>query len=586
MNVSIDRSLAAIYAAAPAKLRRGALRLALALAAVATPAVAESPADLLFEGGAVYTVDAARSWATAVAVRDGRIVYVGDDAGARAFVGPHTRRVDLAGKMLLPGFHDSHVHLASGGYELLLCDLNESESAEEVIARVERCAAERPGDGWLRGGGWDLPLFPGGNPDKRVLDRIAPGRPVYMESADGHTTWVNSRALALAGITAATPDPPNGRIERDPTTGEPTGTLRETAGDLVENLLPDPTPEETRRGLELAIERAHRYGLVGALEATARRERLEAFRDLDRAGRLGLLVTAALRVDPARGPEQVGELAALRDEDWGPHVRATAAKLYADGVLEAQTGALYEPYVGRGGDRGELIWNEERLAAITTALDKAGLQIHVHAIGDRAIGATFDALEAVARANGPRDRRPALTHIQLFAPGDVDRFRRLGAAASFQALWAYEDTYIKDLTVPFLGPERSARLYPIGSVLRAGGIVAGGSDWSVSTMNPLPAIEVAITRRSPDADAGPAWLPDERADLPSMLAAYTIGSAWASFRERETGSIEVGKRADLVVLDRNLFEIPATDISDARVLLTLFAGAEVFRDPSFEVPHE
>jgi predicted amidohydrolase YtcJ len=585
MNVSIDRSLARSYAAAPTGLRRTAVAATLALGAAVAPAGAAETADLLFVGGAVYTVDAARSWASAVAVSDGRIIYVGDDAGARTFAGASTRVVELGGKMLLPGFHDSHVHLASGGYELLLCDLNESKSADEVVARIERCAAERPGDGWLRGGGWELPIFPGGNPHKSVLDRIAPDRPVYMESSDGHTTWVNSQALALAGITAATPDPPNGRIERDPATGEPTGTLRETAGDLVEALLPDPTPDEIRRGLELGIARAHRYGVVGALEATAHRARLEAFRDLDRAGRLGMHVTAALRVDPERGPEQVAELAALRDADWGPHVRATAAKLYVDGVLEAQTGALYEPYVGRGGDRGELIWSEARLREIAIALDRAGLQIHVHAIGDRAIGVTFDALEAVAAANGRRDRRPALTHIQLFAPGDVDRFRELGAAASFQALWAYEDAFIRDLTVPFLGPERSARLYPIGSVVRAGGIVAGGSDWSVSTINPLPAIEVAITRRSPDAEAGPAWLPDERTDLPTMLAAYTIGSAWASFRERETGSIEAGKRADLVVLDRNLFDVPVAEISDAKVLLTLFGGDEVYRDPSFEVPH-
>lgn len=586
MNVSIDRGLGESYVAPTAGFRRAASAAALALAVVAAPAAAAEAADLLFVGGAVYTVDAARSWASAVAVRGGRIVYVGDDASARAFAGPSTRIVELDGKMLLPGFHDSHVHLASGGHELLLCDLNDSKSAAEVIARIERCAAERPGDDWLRGGGWELPLFPGGNPHKSVLDRIAPGRPVYMESSDGHTTWVNSRALALAGITAATPDPPNGRIERDPATGEPTGTLRETAGDLVEALLPDPTPEEIRRGLELGIARAHRYGVVGALEATAHRARLEALRDLDRAGKLGLHVTAALRVDPNRGPEQVAELAQLRDADWGPNVRASAAKLYVDGVLEAQTGALYEPYVGRGGDRGDLIWSEARLGAIAVALDRAGLQIHVHAIGDRAIGVTFDALEEVAKLNGPRDRRPALTHIQLFAPGDVERFRALGAAASFQPLWAYEDTFITELTVPFLGPERSARLYPIGSVLRAGGVVAGGSDWSVSTIDPLPAIEVAITRRAPDAEPGPAWLPDERADLPSMLAAYTIGSAWASFRERESGSIEVGKRADLVVLDRNLFAIPVTAISDAKVLLTLFGGEAVYRDPSFEVPHD
>jgi predicted amidohydrolase YtcJ len=496
MNVSIEFDLSRSYAASQAGFRRatGTALAAIALAA-ATPALAnELRADLVFVGGAIYTVDAARSWASAVAVRDGRIVYVGDDSGARALVGAATRVIALEGRMLLPGFQDSHVHPLFGGVELIQCDLQASESAAEVLARVERCAAELPGDDWLEGSGWDLPLFPGGNPHRRALDAIAAHRPIVLSSADGHTVWVNSRALELAGITATTPDPPAGRIERD-ADGSPSGTLRESAAALVRRLVPPPSAELQREGLRLGVAEAHRFGITGLVEAKARADTLAAYAALDAAGELDLHVTAALYVDEELGREQLAEIVRLRDTSWGPHVRADAAKLFVDGVLEAQTGALLAPYVGRGEDRGELVWSEERLREFAIELDRAGFQLHLHAIGDRAIRVTFDALEAVAAANGPRDRRPALAHIQLFDPADIGRFRRLGAVASFQPLWAYEDSYIRDLTVPFLGPERSRWLYPIGSVARTGAILAGGSDWSVSSMNPLLGIEVAITRR-------------------------------------------------------------------------------------------
>ncbi len=548
----------------------------LALAALPITA-AERPADLVLFDGAVYTVDAARSSASAVAVRDGRIVYVGDDGGARALAGPGTSVVDLDGVMLLPGFVDAHVHPISGGLELLQCDLHDLASVDALLAKVRQCADAQRDAPWVVGGGWELPLFPGSGPDRRLLDPIVADRPVALAASDGHSLWVNSKALALAGITGATPDPPSGRIERDRETGEPSGTLRESATALVWDRIPRPSAAELAAALALAAELAHRFGITTWVDAAAGAEELAAYRDLDREGGLGLFVRAALRVDPSRSVEQVADLVALRARDWGPRVVAGAAKLFADGVIESGTAALLAPYLKRNGSRGELVWSEERLRAIALALDAAGFQLHVHAIGDRAVRATLDAIERVERERGRRDRRPTLAHLQLIDPVDIARFRRLGAAANFQPLWAYEDRYIRELTVPFLGPERSRWLYPIASVAKSGAPLAAGSDWSVTSMNPLEAIEVALTRRDPTAGPGPGWIPEERSDLPTLLAAYTIGGAWTAFRERESGSIEVGKSGDLIILEKNLFDLSPHEISETRVLRTYFEGREVYR---------
>ena len=538
------------------------------------------PADLVLRHGEIYTVDAARSWAEALAIRGDRIVFAGADAEAGAWIGPRTRVLDLDGRMVLPGFQDRHVHPVSGGVELLHCDLNGSRDRAEVLTRVRACAGKLGDRAWLLGGGWDLPLFPGGVADRRDLDAILPDRPALLSSADGHSSWVNSKALALAGVTAATPDPEGGRIERD-AAGEPIGTLRENAAGLVERLVPEPTAEERQAGLRLAVERAHRFGIVALTEASAGPESLAAYDDLDRAGELGLRVVVSQLLAAQEGVAGIPALVARRSAPHAPHVRATAVKLFADGVIEAGTAALLEPYVGRPGS-GLPNWTAEKLRETVVALDRERFQVHVHAIGDRAIRDTLDALEAARAANGARDARPLVAHIQLFAPSDIPRFRRLGAIADFQPLWAYADSYIRDLTEPFLGPARSRWLYPIGSMARTGAALAAGSDWSVSSMNPLEAIEVAITRCDPEATTcEQPWIPEERVELATMLAAYTIGGAYAAFEERDAGSLEPGKLADLVVLDRNLFEIPSSEISEAKVLLTLFEGREVFRDPTF-----
>jgi predicted amidohydrolase YtcJ len=564
------------------------LRLALALFAAAAasefrsparPSETPPPAQWILTNGAVYTMDAARSWAEAVAIRNGKIVYVGTDAGARAFVGPGTRVLRLAGKMVLPGFHDAHVHPVSGGLELGGCVLSGVQSKEKVFETIREYASANPTRAWITGSGWELPVFPEANPTRQELDALVPDRPACLWAADGHSVWANSRALAIAGVTRETPDPPNGRIERD-ATGAPSGTLREFAGALVTRHVPKPTAAERSEGLRRALEMARRFGITSLIEADASPEILAAYVEAERAGRLTARVVASLGVDVERGPEQVPDLVRRRDAIRAKRLRASAAKIFADGVIESETAALLSPYLDRPGWSGKPNLDAAAFARLATALDAAGFQIHVHAIGDRAVRMALDAFEAARSANGPRDARPIVAHLELIDPADVPRFRRLGVLADFQPLWAYADSYIRELTIPKLGPERSREIYPIGSIAKSGAALAAGSDWSVSSMNPLEAIQVAVTRRGPDEKAGPAFLPEERVDLPTILAAYTIGGAYAAFEEKETGSLEPGKVADLVVLDRNLFEIPAEEIHSVRVLLTMLEGEEIYRDPS------
>lgn len=560
------------------RLRAAALVLAGASCAPAAPARdAVQPADLVLTGGAVYTL-AARPWAEAVAIRDGRIVYVGDAAGVSDLRGPETISLDLPGRMVLPGFHDRHVHPAAGGLELNACDLNGAETADDALSLIEACTDRTsPGD-WVRGGGWDLTLFPGGHPRRDALDAIADETPVYLEAADGHSAWVNTRALSLAGITADTPQPRNGRIEVDEH-GEPTGTLREDAMRLVGDLLPPWSLDARVAGLERAIAMANGFGITSLHEARADQEILEAYAELERRGGLTLRVVAGLAIDPFEGPEQVAGLVEWRSRFASDRFRPIAAKIFVDGVIESHTAALLEPYVGAD-TRGTPEIEPAELDALVTALDAAGFQVHLHAIGDRAIRMALDAEAAARRANGPRDARPIVAHVQLFAPEDIPRFRQLGVIASVQPLWAYKDSYIRDLTEPVLGPERSAWLYPVRSLIQSGAVVAFGSDWSVSSMNPLDGIQVAMTRRGLSGSTEDSWLPEQRIDLPTALAAYTRNGAYAAFAEEETGTIETGKAADLIVLDRNLFDLPPEAIHTARVLLTLVDGREVYRGPA------
>ena len=535
----------------------------------------EHPAETVFRHGAVYTVDAARSWAEAVAVRDGRIVFVGSDVAVAEWIGPKTRCIDLAGKMLLPGFHDAHVHLVGGGIELSECNLNGLKSLDEVLAKIQQYVDSHPKESWIRGGGWPLTMAEG-NPHKSLLDKMVSDRPVILDAFDGHSSWVNSRALEIAGITKETLDPPRGRIERDPQTGEPTGTLRESASRLVTKKIPLYQDEDYVQGLRRGMELANRLGITSVQEAAVGEQALNAFAGLDRSNELTVRTVAALRTDPAKLMTQISQFVEWREKYRGKRLKTTAVKIFQDGVIESRTAALIEPYLGGNQERGWLNLEPEVLKPWVAELDRLGFQIHVHAIGDLAIRTSFDAFEFARECNHSRDSRHHIAHIQLFEPADIDRFRQLGVIANFQPLWAKSDLYIVKMTEPILGPERSRWLYPSRSVADTGAVIVGGSDWPVSSMNPLDGIQIGVTRRDLKEGPGPAWIADEVVDLPLMLASYTINGAYLNFQEKETGSIEVGKFADLVVLDKNLFKIPKHQIHQAKVLWTFLEGVEVY----------
>jgi predicted amidohydrolase YtcJ len=545
-----------------------------------TPTVARHAARmsaLLFIGGRVF----GHPSGTAVVVRSGRIAAVGPRAAVLSELsGGAFDVVDLDGRALVPGLQDAHIHPVSGALERLRCDLTPWHTKAEYLAAV----AAYPGDGWVTGGGWSMAAFPGGLPHRDDLDTVAPDRPVFLPNRDHHSAWVNSRALSVAGIDRDTPDPADGRIERD-AAGEPTGVLHEGAMDLVTGLL----PADTAADYDRALAEAQRYlfslgvtgwqdAIVGAYAGT--RDQFDTYLSADAAGVLRARVTGALWWDRAADESQIAGFVARRDLAGHGRFRATAVKIMQDGVAENFTAAMLDPYVGQGAHCGHSNVDPAHLARYVTLLDAAGFGVHFHAIGDRAVRECLDAV-AAARSAGRSAARHHLAHLQVVHPADVPRFAELDVTANIQALWATHHEQNDTLCVPFFGPERAGWQYPFGSIARAGGRLAAGSDWPVTTPDPWWAIHVAVTRTEPLASAEADWptsqvpmLPAEALTLEQALTAYTLGSAYVNGIDEHTGSITVGKAADLVVLDRDPFDPDAT-LYDTTADLVLIDGEAV-----------
>ncbi|WP_432103690.1 amidohydrolase [Streptomyces sp. bgisy091] len=540
-------------------------------------------ADLVLTGGPVHTTDAARTRATTVAVTGDRITAVGHDE-VRELIGPRTEVVDLAGRLLIPGFQDAHVHPVTAGLELARCDLTGTADAAATVAAVRAYAHANPDQEWITGGGWSMDAFEGGHPTRRQLDTAVPDRPAYLVNRDHHGAWVNSRALERAGITARTPDPADGRIERDER-GEPTGLLQEGAMDLVARHTPRSTPSDRLAALLRAQRLLHSHGITGWQDAIigaygSMDDVSDAYLTADREGTLTARVNGALWWDRERGGEQIPELLARRTELSGRNFRAGTVKIMQDGVAETGTAALLTPYLDACGcatsNTGTSFVDPAALCRHVTELDALGFQTHFHALGDRAVREALDAVEAARAANGRTDTRPHLAHLQIVHPDDIPRFRALGATANIQPLWAAHEPQMDELTIPFLGGERAALQYPFGALLRSGATVAAGSDWPVSSPDPLHGIHTAVNRVAPGGD-GPVFLPGQRISLTDALAAYTAGSAYVNHLD-DTGTIRAGALADLVILDRDPYAAPAEEIAEARVLATYVGGRRVHGD--------
>jgi len=558
-------------------------------------------ADVIFGGGAIYTADPGGRRlvpatapdgqpATAVAVAGGTVVAVGaaGDAAFGDLAGPKTEFADLRGRALVPGFQDAHVHPAFAGVTMIGCNLIGAATLDEAIARIGAYTAAHLEKEWISGSGWRMEWFEAGTPSRQVLDQLTGGRPAFLLNRDGHGGWASTRALELAGFDSRTPDPVDGRFEREEDGGLQ-GTVHEGAADLVGAFVPKPTFDERLAGLLLAQRHLHERGITAWQDAIigpylGSQDPLPVYLAAARSGQLTARVRGALWWERSRGADQIDEILGRREAGQEGRFRAGTVKIMQDGVAENFTAGMLEPYLDSCGcqtaGRGLSHVDPDELRAHVTSLDSLGFQVHFHAIGDRAVRECLDAVAAARAANGSNDHRHHIAHLQVVHPDDVPRFSRLGVTGNMQALWAAHEPQLDELTLPFLGPERSARQYVFGDLLRSGARLAAGSDWAVSSASPLRAIHVAVNRSLYGAHAEPL-LPGQALELAEAMAAYTIGSAFVNHLDDVTGSIEPGRLADLVVLDRDPFTLPPAEIAATSVLATYVQGDAVYRHPAF-----
>jgi predicted amidohydrolase YtcJ len=533
----------------------------------AKPPAPPSPATLIVTGARVWTGDRRHPWAEAVAVRGERIAAVGSAAEIERFAGLGTRRVEARGGMVTPGLIDSHVHFLDGGFGLGSVALRDAATRAELVRRIAEFARTAPAGAWVLGGDWDHELWGGELPRRDWIDAVTPDRPVWVNRLDGHMSLANSAALRAAGVTARTPDPPGGTIVRD-AGGEPTGILKDNAMELVDKAVPEPPPAAKDRALDAAMRYAAAQG-VTSVHHMGTWEDLAVFRRAHDAGRLRVRISAAVPL--ATWQRLRDEVAARgRGDAW---LRIGGLKGFVDGSLGSRTAAFTAPYADALANRGLLVNTPEDLYAWTAAADRAGLQVMVHAIGDRAIHLQLDVFERVAREDGPRDRRFRIEHAQHLAPADVPRFAALGVIASMQPYHAIDDGRWAEKAI---GAERAQTTYAFRSLLDARATLAFGSDWPVAPAKPLIGLYAALSRRTLDDRHPDGWVPNQKITLDEALAAYTRDAAYAGFAERELGTLEAGKLADLVLVDRDLSRIAPPEIRDARVLLTVVGGQIVF----------
>ena len=537
------------------------------------------PADIIVLQGRVYTENPQQPWAQAVAIYRGKIVAVGDDPEIERRRGIGTKVINAGGKLVLPGFVDCHIHFIDGSFSLGRVNLEGAKDPADIQKRLREYAAEHPGDDWILGRGWNYAMFgPEALPNKKYLDEIFPNRPVSLEGYDGHTYWANSKALAMAGVTRDTPDPPNGAIVRDPRTGDATGALKEAAEELVARIIPKPTRAEKLLALRAGMKWANEHGITRVHSAGQDFEVLDLFDEMRRRGDLTVRMYIAYFLNPPElRPRDLDAIEHARKKHHDEWIDAGAVKFMVDGVVESHTAAMLEPYSDDPSLKGKLFWEPAKYKAAVAALDERGLQLFTHAIGDYGVRTALDAYENAEARNHNRDRRPRIEHIETIALPDISRFGKLGVIASMQPLHSYPDADTLDIWARNAGPDRASRAWAWKSIADSGGHLAFGSDWPVVTLNPWEGVQTAVTRQTSEGQPEAGFVPEQRLTVAQVVDGYTLGAAFAGRREKTEGSLEIGKLADLIIVSQNIFDIEPHKIGSTKVVTTIVGGRVVYQ---------
>jgi hypothetical protein len=537
------------------------------------------PVDLLVYNGRVFAADGRATFAEAVAVRGNQILRVGTNRAIKPLRRKATVVIDAHGGAVLPGFNDSHLHFISGGLALEKVDLLDATTLDQIQQKIREFAAAHPDRPWVLGRGWYYEPFPGGLPTKDLLDAIVGDRPAQMVAYDGHTSWVNTKALEAAGITRHTPNPRNGVVVKDPATGEPTGVLKEAAMSLVSKVVPQPSRDDEMRALRAAVEQAHRFGVTSVQNAHGDLDEFELYDELRKQDGLKVRVYSALSADASLNEAKADQFDAIRTRfPDDPIFKTGAIKLMIDGVVESHTAAMLEPYTNRPGVTGTPMMSQADLNRVVAMMDKRGWQVMIHAIGDAGIRMSLDAFEHAAAVNPApaRGRRHRIEHIETTNPADVPRFGKLGVIASMEPFHANPSPNQIDVWAGNIGPERASRGWVYRSIHESGGRLAFGSDWPVVTLDPRFGLNMAVNRTTPEGPPEGGWYPDQKLPLAVALEAYTSGAAYASFDEQRKGRLAPGMLADIVILSSDIFAAPTSKLLDGKVDVTIFDGKVVF----------
>ena len=543
----------------------------------------DKKADFILINGDIRTMDPLKPRMRALAAHKSRIIALGDDAEMRALEGKKVHVVDAGGRLVLPGFQDTHLHMQeSGTRHALDVDLAGIETMPVLLDTIAKFAKARPERQWIKGHGWYSGIFQEHNLTRDVLDTAIPDRPFIAWSSDYHSAAMNSKACEAIGLDKSVTDPENGRFTRD-AKGVPTGMLHEAAIEFARERMP-PTPDsDWEAGVRFGQALCNRNGFTGVLDALVTDKHLRIYRNVERAGDLTVRVASTALVEPSDTVEGALErIEGFRRDYASDLLKVHSAKFFLDGVLENRTAAMLRDYQDEDGGNAPVMFGENHLRELFIAFDAARFQIHCHVIGDKAVRSALDALEAAREVNGKWPSLHQLAHCQVVDPDDIPRFAKLGIMPNIQALWARNEPSVTDVAVPICGPKQSRWIYPFRSLIDAGATVALSSDWGVSSLNPFEIMQTAMTRQPPAKGRDwPAFLPEEVMTLDECIKAYTVNAAAAAWRSADTGSLEPGKFADLIVLDQDLFAIDTYDIAKTKVDLTVLGGKEVYRRAGF-----